>query len=72
MKFEHMIYEEAGQTARLTLNRPKSFNALSMKLSEELVAAIEMVRQSTALKFVVIEGAGGNFSVGDDIREMHL
>jgi len=72
MKFEHMIYEEAGQTARLTLNRPKSFNALSMKLSEELVAAIEMVRQSTALKFVVIQGAGGNFSVGDDIREMHL
>ena len=45
-------------------------NALSMKLSEELVAAIEMVRQSTEIKFLVIKGKGSNFCVGDDIKEM--
>ncbi|RJP70299.1 MAG: enoyl-CoA hydratase/isomerase family protein [Candidatus Abyssobacteria bacterium SURF_17] len=72
MKFDKLTYEEAGQTAWITLNRPKALNALSMKLSDELVAAIELVRQSTMLKFLVIKGAGGNFSVGDDITEMHL
>ncbi|MFX0188606.1 MAG: enoyl-CoA hydratase/isomerase family protein [Candidatus Hodarchaeota archaeon] len=41
-----------------------------MQLSDEIVAAVEKVRQSTKLKFLVIKGAGDNFSVGDDITEM--
>lgn len=70
MKFENLIYEEKDQVAWVILNRPEVLNALSMKLSDELVAAIEIVRQSTKLKFLVIKGAGNNFSVGDDIKEM--
>ncbi|MHA1382553.1 MAG: enoyl-CoA hydratase/isomerase family protein [Candidatus Helarchaeota archaeon] len=70
MNFEHLIYQEKEQVAWITLNRPKVMNALSMKLSDELVAAIELVRQSTKLKFLVIKGAGNNFCVGDDITEM--
>jgi len=70
MKFESLIYEEIEETAWIHLNRPEVMNALSMKLSEEIVAAIEMVRQSTKLKFLVIKGKGANFCVGDDIREM--
>ncbi len=70
MEFEQIIFEEREKVAWVTLNRPKSFNALSMKLSDELVAAIELVRKSTKLKFLVIKGAGNNFCVGDDITEM--
>jgi len=70
MQFEQLIYDEKDQVAMITLNRPESLNALSMKLSDELVAAIEMLRQSTTVKFVVINGAGENFCVGDDITEM--
>jgi enoyl-CoA hydratase len=70
MNFEQLIYEEKDQVARITLNRPKVLNALSMQLSDEIVAAIEIVRQSTKIKFLVIKGAGNNFSVGDDITEM--
>ena len=70
MKFEHLIYEEKERVARITLNRPEVLNALSMQLSDEIVKAIELVRQSTKLKFLVIQGAGNNFSVGDDITEM--
>jgi len=70
MKFENLIYNETAQVAWITLNRPDVMNALSMKLSEEIVAAIETVRQSTKLKFLVIKGAGDNFCVGDDIKEM--
>lgn len=72
MKFEKIVYAEKDQIAWITLNRPEVYNALSMKLSDELVAAIEMVGQSTTLKFLVIKGAGGNFCVGDDITEMNL
>jgi enoyl-CoA hydratase len=70
MNFELLKYQETAETGRIVLNRPKAFNALSMKLSDELLAAIEMARRSTTLKFVVISGAGGNFCVGDDITEM--
>jgi len=70
MKFENLIYKETDQVAWITLNRPDVMNALSMKLSEEIVNAIEIVRQSTKLKFLVIKGAGDNFCVGDDIKEM--
>jgi len=70
MKFENLIYKETDQVAWITLNRPDVMNALSMKLSEEIVDAIEIVRQSTKLKFLVIKGAGDNFCVGDDIKEM--
>lgn len=70
MTFQHLIYEEKEQVARVTLNRPESLNALSMRLSDELVSAIDRIRQSATVKFVVVRGAGENFCVGDDITEM--
>ncbi len=71
MNFENLIYEEREKTtAFITLNRPEVKNALSMKLSDEIVSAIEIVRKSKKLKFLVIKGAGDNFCVGDDISEM--
>jgi enoyl-CoA hydratase len=63
-------YEEHGQVAWLTLNRPEVRNALSMQLSGELIAALDRVQDSTELKAVVITGAGETFSAGDDIAEM--
>ena len=70
MEFTQLIYKEHENVARITLNRPKVMNALSIRLSEELEFAIEKIRQSTKLKFLVIKGAGDNFCVGDDITEM--
>ncbi|MFW9826126.1 MAG: enoyl-CoA hydratase/isomerase family protein [Candidatus Thorarchaeota archaeon] len=70
MKYEQLLYEEKGNVVWITLNRPKVLNALSMKLSDEIVYAIEEIRKSTAIKFLVIKGSGDNFSVGDDINEM--
>lgn len=70
MDFKHLIYVEEGDVARLTLNRPKVVNALSMELSDELVAVIEIVRRSKTLNFLVIKGAGNNFCAGDDLKEM--
>lgn len=70
MEFEQLVYEEKEKVAWITLNRPEVLNALSMQLSEEIVHAIEKVRQSIKIKFIVIKGAGNNFSVGDDIKEM--
>jgi enoyl-CoA hydratase/carnithine racemase len=69
-EFEQIAYVEDGPVARITLNRPEARNALSMQLSEELVAAVEHVRWSDTVKVLVISGAGETFCAGDDISEM--
>ncbi len=68
--FEQLVFEDQGDVAFITLNRPDVVNCLSMKLSDEIVAAIEMVRQSRTIKTLVIKGAGDNFCAGDDLKEM--
>jgi len=70
MEFNQLIYEVKEKVAWITLNRPEVMNALSMRLSDELVIAIEEIRKSTKIKFLVIKGAGDHFCVGDDIKEM--
>lgn len=64
-----MTFEEHGPLARITLNRPERYNALSRELSDTLVRTFEYVRDSMSIKWLVIAGAGGNFCVGDDITE---
>ncbi|MEW6531481.1 MAG: enoyl-CoA hydratase/isomerase family protein [Thermodesulfobacteriota bacterium] len=59
-----------GDIARLTFNRPEVHNALSVELSDMLIAEIQAIRKSTDVKFVVIKGAGNTFCAGDDITEM--
>lgn len=70
MNYENIIFEEKDDLARITLNRPKVVNALSVAMSEELFHAIERVRASDTIKYLVIQGAGGNFCAGDDLTEM--
>ncbi len=70
MKEKPLLLEMRGDTAHITLNRPEVRNALSIELSTMLVGAIQTIRKSTDIKFVVIQGAGNNFCAGDDLTEM--
>lgn len=65
-----VILEMDKDTARITLNRPEVHNALSIELSDKLIEAIQTLKKSTDIKFVVIKGAGKSFCAGDDITEM--
>jgi enoyl-CoA hydratase len=69
--YEHIDLAIDGPAARLRLNRPDKRNALSMAMSDELIHALEQVRDSDTLKVLVIRGAGGTFCAGDDITEMY-
>jgi enoyl-CoA hydratase/carnithine racemase len=60
-----------GRVATILWNPPKRMNPLSVALTDELVAAVEEVSADEQLHLVVFRGAGGCFSVGDDLVEMH-
>jgi enoyl-CoA hydratase/carnithine racemase len=59
--------ELRGPAARLTLNRPRSRNALSPSLLEALVDACGSLGARDDVRVVVLRGAGGAFSAGADL-----
>jgi enoyl-CoA hydratase/carnithine racemase len=65
-----LLYEKQGGIVRLTLNRPEKRNALSLKLLEELDAAINRVAADPEARVVVIAAAGRVFCAGHDLAEM--
>ena len=56
--------------ARLTLNRPQQFNALSQAMIAALQAHLEVIAVDSAVRVVVIAGAGKAFCAGHDLKEM--
>jgi len=56
--------------ALLTLNRPRQYNALSGALLDALHAALDAIARDTAVRVVMITGAGSAFCAGHDLKEM--
>jgi enoyl-CoA hydratase len=61
--------EPADGIVTLTLNRPDKKNALSIALRDEFSDALDALAADTAVKVVVVTGAGDTFSAGFDLRE---
>jgi enoyl-CoA hydratase/carnithine racemase len=56
--------------ATLTLNRPKQYNALSRAVLESLQRELDAIAADTAVRVVIITGAGRAFCSGHDLKEM--
>ena len=59
-----------GALARLTLNRPKTYHALSLELMAALQAELERIATEQDIAAVVIEGSGRGFCSGHDLKEI--
>ncbi|HLJ62632.1 MAG TPA: enoyl-CoA hydratase/isomerase family protein [Stellaceae bacterium] len=69
MTFETIRYEILGKVALLTLDRPKTLNAMNATMLGELQAAMTMAEADPELRAVVLTGAGTAFSSGFDLKE---
>jgi len=71
MEFKFILYGKSEGIATITLNRPEALNAFSKEVIEEVLQALEDVRQDENVRVVVLTGAGGKaFSAGADIKAM--
>ena len=70
MGYEHIIVETKGQVGVITLNRPKSLNALSSALAAELQNALIDFDTNDNVGCVIITGSEKAFAAGADIKEM--
>jgi len=53
----------------LTINRPDKKNALTVKMYEDMVAALKRADDDAAARVVVLRGAGGDFTSGNDLKD---
>jgi len=66
MNFQTLNLAYDSGIATITLNRPDKRNALSFQLVDELLAALDEIKRSTAL-VVILTGAGKAFCAGMDL-----
>jgi enoyl-CoA hydratase len=70
MDYEQVLYERAGGTVRITLNRPEKLNAMTPRLQREVHDALWDADGSAGVHAIIIRGAGRAFSAGYDISPL--
>ena len=65
--YRFVLYEIEGEVAKITMNRPDQRNAINVELAEELLDALNRVRDEKTVKIVVLTGAGKSFCAGGDL-----
>lgn len=71
MDYKNLLVETTDAVALLTINSPRTLNALNSELLGELECALYELNLDPAVKAVVLTGAGEKaFVAGADIKEM--
>jgi enoyl-CoA hydratase/carnithine racemase len=66
----HFQWAFADGVATITLNRPERKNPLTFESYAELRDTFRALAYASAVKVVVVRGAGGNFCSGGDVHEI--
>lgn len=67
---ENFLWQVAGSVATITLNRPEKKNPLTFASYAELRDLFRDLVHESAIKVVVMTGAGGNFCSGGNVHEI--
>lgn len=67
MSYTHILFEEAEGIATLTINRPQVMNALHVGVIEEMIDAVDRVRDEGTARVLVLTGTGRGFCSGADL-----
>lgn len=70
MNYQEILFSTEGPVGILTLNSPKTINALSKRMIGEVIDALTKVATDETVKVVIIRAAGKHFSAGHNLSEM--
>lgn len=68
--FDTLLCEVQDGIATLTLNRPKSLNAINRQMADEMTGALAQLAADASVRVLVMRGAGDAFCAGGDVRDM--
>ena len=69
MNFNTITFTVDAGIARLTLNRPDKLNSFTDDMHAELRVALDHVQDNTAIRVLVLTGAGRAFCAGQDLAD---
>ena len=69
MGYKTLRYEKQGRIARITLNRPRRLNAISIAMPREIRLAVEEANGDDGVHVIVLQGAGRAFCAGYDLKD---
>lgn len=67
---ETILYEKGDGIAKITLNRPKSFNSFNREMAYAMQEALKDAEEDKSMRTVLITGNGKAFSAGQDLKEV--
>jgi 2-(1,2-epoxy-1,2-dihydrophenyl)acetyl-CoA isomerase len=67
MELQNVAFERAGSVATVKFNRPKTFNAFSLSMGQDLIEALEACYYDDDIRAVILTGEGKAFCSGGDI-----
>ncbi len=70
MTYENLLVERRGAVGVITVNRPNVLNALDITTLDELYAAVTELGADTAVRGIILTGAGKAFVAGADIAHL--
>lgn len=66
-EYEDILFERYGKIAKITINRPKVYNAFRPKTNAEMLDAMNYCRESSSVGVIILTGAGDKaFCSGGD------
>ncbi len=71
MSYRKILLERDDFIARLILNYPENLNAMDLEMQEELLKALLSLSKDSAIRVIVLKGAGRTFTAGGDIHLMN-
>ena len=69
MTYETILMEKKDQITTITLNRPRSKNAMNPRMHQDMCDALAQVESDDDCRVLVITGAGDSFCAGMDLKE---
>jgi len=70
MNYETILFEKDQNIATITLNRPRAYNAMNLKMFAELKQVFSLIEADESVRVVIIAGSGKFFAAGADISEI--
>ncbi|MEE9175125.1 MAG: enoyl-CoA hydratase [Thermodesulfobacteriota bacterium] len=65
-----VLRNDENGISNLTINRPKSYNALSIDCMEEIMKELRSISEDSSIKVVILSGAGKGFCAGHDMKDL--
>ena len=67
-EYAHILVENEGPIATLTLNEPKRLNSLDIPMCDEIRDAVSRISGDEAIRVAILTGAGRSFCAGANLR----